>query len=122
MTVAVAVDKALYDEQGYIIVSGLIPSDNIDALREVCDRVIAKTRAGLWPHRRTVGKQFPPFDDSNSDSWGVQHVMHPDLGEPAFAEWYTSDPLINVSKELLQCDENELQMGEWLVGWLVRGF
>jgi hypothetical protein len=118
MTVAVAVDKALYDEQGYIIVSDLIPSDKLEALREVCDRVIAKTRSGLWPHRRTVGKQFPPFDDSNPDSWGVQHIMHPDLGEPAFAEWYTSDPLIHVSKELLQCNENELQMGEWLV----RGF
>lgn len=36
--------------------------------------------------------------------------MHPDLEEPTFAEWYTSDALINVSKELLQCNEDELQM------------
>jgi len=110
MTVAVAVDKALYDEQGYVIVSDLILPENLEVLRAACDRAIAKTRSGLWPHRRTVGKQFPPFDDSNPDSWGVQHVMHPDLAEPTFAEWYTSDPLINVSKELLQCNEGELQM------------
>lgn len=38
--------------------------------------------------------------------------MHPDMGEPAFARWYTSDPLIGAVKGLLDCDEDELQMGE----------
>lgn len=111
---AVVVDKALYDEQGYIIISNLIPPEKLEELRAACDRAITKTRSGLWPHRRTIGRQFPPFDDSNPDSWGVQHIMNPDLGEPVFAEWYTSDPLIGVSKELLQCGENELQMGKLL--------
>jgi hypothetical protein len=113
--VSASVDKALYDEQGYIIISDLIPPENIEALKAACERAIAKTRSGLWPHRRTVGKQFPPFDDSNPDSWGVQHIMHPDLGESVFVEWYTSDALTNVSKELLQCNENELQMGKSLI-------
>jgi len=108
----VAVDKALYDEQGYIIVSNLVPPEKMEALKAACERATAKTRSGLWPHRRTVGRQFPPFDDSNPDSWGVQHLMHPDLGEPAFTEWYTSDPLISVATGLLQCSEHELQMGE----------
>lgn len=104
------INKALYDEQGYIIVPNLIPPETFEALKEACDHAIAKTRTGSWPHRRTVGRQFPPFDDSNPDSWGIQHIMHPDLEEPTFAEWYTSDALINVSKELLQCNEDELQM------------
>ncbi|KAG1796384.1 uncharacterized protein HD556DRAFT_1441686 [Suillus plorans] len=105
-----AIDKAFYDEQGYIIIPNLIPPQTFEALEEACERVIAKTRSGSWPHRRTVGRQFPPFDDSNPDSWGVQHLMHPDLDEPAFTEWYTSDALINVATNLLQCNEDELQM------------
>lgn len=105
------INKALYDEQGYIVLPNLIPPETFEALKEACDHATAKTRAGSWPHRRTVGRQFPPFDDSNPDSWGVQHIMHPDLEEPIFADWYTSDALINVSMELLQCNEDELQMG-----------
>lgn len=59
-----------------------------------------------------VGSQFPPYDPDSPDSWGVQHVMHPDMGEPAFARWYTSDPLIEAAKGLLDCNEDKLQMGE----------
>lgn len=38
--------------------------------------------------------------------------MHPDLGEPAFAKWYTSDPLTEAVEGLLGCTEDELQMGK----------
>jgi len=103
--------KSTYNEQGYVVVPGLILPQDFRVLEDACDRVISKTRTGLWPHRRTVGKQFPPFDNDNPDSWGVQHVMHPDLNEPAFARWYTSEGLRNVSKELLACeDDSQLQM------------
>lgn len=103
--------KSLYDKQGYVVIPGLIPTDLDRPLREAAERVIAKTRSGAWLHRRTVGKQFPPFDDPNPDSWGVQHLMHPDLGEPIFAEWYTSGPLAQTICGLLDCEEDELQMG-----------
>jgi hypothetical protein len=58
---------------------------------------------------------FPPYGDEDADSWGVQHVMHPDLGQPAgiFAKWYTSNSLIDIVKSLLGCQENELQMGAY---------
>jgi len=94
------------------VVPGLIGPEGNRALEleEACERVIARTRAGLWPHRRTVGKQFPPYDDENPDSWGVQHIMHPDLGEPAFVQWYTSSELLAVVTELLGCKETDLQM------------
>ena len=103
--------KSLYDEQGYVIVPGLIPTELDKPLREATERVIARTRAGKWPYRRTVGKQFPPYDDDNPDSWGVQHLMHPDLGESIFAEWYTSGPLVQTVCSLLGCDEDKLQIG-----------
>lgn len=105
--------KTLYDEQGFVVVPGLIPSPSYETqLREACDRIVSLTREGKWSYRRTVGKQFPPFGDDNPDSWGVQHVMHPGLGEPVFAEWYTSQKLLDVVMELLECGEDNLEMGE----------
>jgi len=103
--------KATYNQQGYVVVPGLIDPECKPALEEASERIIARTRAGLWPHRRTVGKQFPPYGDENPDSWGVQHVMHPDLGEPAFVQWYTSSKLLAAVTELLGCKETDLQMG-----------
>ena len=104
--------KEKYDEQGFVVVPGLVPPEHLEALEAACERVIARTRSGEWPHRRTVGRQFPPYGDGDPDSWGVQHVMHPDLGEPAFARWYTSDALVRVVTELLGCQEDDLQMGK----------
>lgn len=105
--------KEQYDIYGYVIVPNLIPNLNtLTSLRNACSRVIAKTRKGEWTRRRTVGKQFPPYDADNPDSWGVQHVMHPHLGEREFVEWYGSDAVINTAVELLECREEDLQMGE----------
>lgn len=93
-----------------MIIPGLISSSELSALKEATDRVIRLTRSGKWPYRRTVGKQFPPFNAESPDSWGVQHVMHPDLGASEFVRWYTSDGIVNTAKELLACDEEDLQM------------
>lgn len=103
--------KETYERDGFVIVPDLIPADQRPALEAACARVVARTRAGDWSHRRTVGKQFPPFDNDNPDSWGVQHVMHPDLGEPIFAQWYAGDTVLRVVMELLGCAETDLQMG-----------
>ncbi|KAH8109091.1 hypothetical protein DFH11DRAFT_1861801 [Phellopilus nigrolimitatus] len=102
--------KETFDRSGFVIVDNLIPEGQFTELRDASARVVAKTRSGQWPHRRVVGKQFPPFDSDNLDSWGVQHVMHPDLSEPAFAKWYTCDELVGVMRELLDCEEEDLQM------------
>lgn len=103
-----------YLEQGYIIIPDFLSSSELAALRSATHRVVEKTRSGRWPYRRVWGKQFPPFDTDQEvpDVWGVQHVMHPDLGERAFATWYASRKLVNVAKGLLGCEEDELQMGE----------
>ncbi|XP_006456586.1 hypothetical protein AGABI2DRAFT_195652, partial [Agaricus bisporus var. bisporus H97] len=108
-----AIDKSIkqtYDELGYVVVPGLIPQEHWNDLDAACERVVQKTRTGTWSHRRTVGKQFPPFDNDNPDSWGVQHVMHPQLNEPAFGKWYTSEGLLDIVKELLGCSDEQLQL------------
>ncbi|THH05551.1 hypothetical protein EW145_g4714 [Phellinidium pouzarii] len=102
--------KDIFDRDGFVIVENLVPKNQVVDLQEACARVVAKTRAGQWPHRRVVGKQFPPYDSDYPDSWGVQHLMHPDLSEPAFAKWYASDVLAGAVRALLDCGEENLQM------------
>ncbi|KAF8750093.1 Phytanoyl-CoA dioxygenase (PhyH) [Rhizoctonia solani] len=102
--------KDAYARDGYVFISGLIDENELPAFREACDRVVAKTRAGEWPHRRIVGKQFPPFVGDEPDSWGVQHIMHPDLHEPIFVRWYGSEALVGAATSLLGCKEEDVQM------------
>lgn len=105
--------KKQYDEQGFVVVQDLIAASEFASLQDACARVVGKTRQAQWMHRRTVGQQFPPFDEKEDvDVWGVQHVMHPELGESAFLKWYTSDNLVQVVAELLGCKEGDLQMGK----------
>ncbi|KAF7322076.1 hypothetical protein MKEN_00730700 [Mycena kentingensis (nom. inval.)] len=104
--------KARFEADGFVVVPGLVPTGSMQPLQIACADVVARTRAGEWPHRRTVGKQFPPYGDADPDSWGVQHVMHPALGEAqkAFTKWYTSDEVVGAVRTLLGCAEEELQM------------
>jgi hypothetical protein len=45
---------------------------------------------------------------------GLQHIMHPDLREPAFMDIYGDQQFLEVCKALLGCDSDCLQLGEWL--------
>ena len=102
--------KEQYDTHGYVIIPGLLtPSEHADLLAAT-DRAVARTRSGSWPHARVVGKQFPPYGVGD-DIWGVQHAMHPALGEPVFARWYVGDAVRGAAKMLLGCQDGELQMG-----------
>ncbi|KZS95274.1 hypothetical protein SISNIDRAFT_452631 [Sistotremastrum niveocremeum HHB9708] len=101
--------KARYLEDGYVILRNLVSEQEMKDLTEACTRAEVLVREAGWPFRRSVGKQFPPYSDE-PDSWGIQHVMHPALGEPAFARWYSSDAICDVAKELLGCSEEDLQM------------
>jgi hypothetical protein len=102
--------KEHYDIHGYVIIPGLLtPSEHADLLAAT-DRAVARTRSGSWPHARVVGKQFPPYGVGD-DIWGVQHAMHPALGEPSFARWYAGDAVRGAARMLLGCQDEELQMG-----------
>ncbi|KAH9009429.1 hypothetical protein EDB83DRAFT_2453821 [Lactarius deliciosus] len=101
--------KEHYDTHGYVIVRGLVmPSEHADLLAAT-DRATAQTRSGSWTHARIVGKQFPPYG-AGDDVWGVQHAMHPALGEPAFARWYAGDAMRGAAQMLLGCQDDHLQM------------
>ena len=114
--------KQAFDADGFVIVPDLVTPAELAALRAACDVVVGLTRSGAWTLRRTVGKQFPPYGDDNPDSWGVQMLMHPGLGEQArvFADWYTGDRLTNAVQELLECSRDDLQMGKCIIFGLCR--
>ncbi|KAH8551490.1 hypothetical protein BGW37DRAFT_537989 [Umbelopsis sp. PMI_123] len=94
---------------GFVIIDNLIKPELLGPLREAAERAIKKARAGEWKERRFVGTPFPPWDQG-TDVWGVQHLLHPDLGESIFAEWYGSEEMINAVCELLEVKPDELQL------------
>ncbi|KAI0262042.1 hypothetical protein BC834DRAFT_406720 [Gloeopeniophorella convolvens] len=101
--------KQRYDTDGFVVIPGLVsPQEHTDLLAAT-ERTTARTRTGTWPHARVVGKQFPPYG-AGSDVWGVQHAMHPALGEPAFARWYAGAAVRDAARGLLGCGDGELQM------------
>ena len=98
-----------------IKVQGLLDEPWLSELREACNRVLERARAGpddpkRWKYVRAVGKQFPPFPPDRDDIWGVQHLMHPDLQEPIFLEWYTSPKLLATVSEIIGAEEDDLQL------------
>ncbi|KAL0090030.1 hypothetical protein J3Q64DRAFT_1727998 [Phycomyces blakesleeanus] len=104
----VPIQEAL-KRDGYVIVDGLIDPELMIRLKEACDRVVAKARAGDWKYRRLVGTQFPPWTEG-TDVWGVQHLIHPELNEPVFLEWYGSTKLLQSVCELLGAKKEDLQL------------
>ncbi|KAK7001270.1 hypothetical protein R3P38DRAFT_3047917 [Favolaschia claudopus] len=90
--------KAKYEEQGFVVIPNLITPENFQSLERACADVVSRTREGSWPYRRTVGKQFPPYDSKDPDSWGL------------FSQWYCSTPVVNAVQTLLGCQEDQLQM------------
>ncbi|EAW14443.1 phytanoyl-CoA dioxygenase family protein [Aspergillus clavatus NRRL 1] len=92
---------------GFVVVPSLLTPDEITHLRTVAANATTLTRAGTWPHFRTVPKQFPPWPTtppppSEGGIWGVQHLLHPRMPHRTdFARFYFSDKLLAVAEELL---------------------
>ena len=94
---------------GYVLIPSLLKPSQLETLRTASANITSLTRAGKWPFFRTVPKQFPPWPQNQAPPpaeeggiWGVQHLLHPEMpGRNAFAEFYFSDNVINVIRELL---------------------
>jgi hypothetical protein len=84
-----------FEQEGYVLIDEAVEPHLLEPLWAAADRVTWKARSGAWPDRRTVG------DD---DIWGINHLMHPDLGEPVFAQYLASDPVLTVAEALLGTD------------------
>lgn len=113
-----------YHSDGYIILDGILSSDpaspmHIDTLRRCAETATQLTRQGFWQHRRVVGNAFPPFTKDNRDSWGVQHIMNPQLdalapADPSlsstFQQFYADPLLLDIASLLIGASVTEMQM------------
>ncbi|KAM5375849.1 hypothetical protein ACJZ2D_005771 [Fusarium nematophilum] len=110
------------DRDGFVVIRAIVDRGKLDALRAASAEATELARRGGWPHVRTVGKQFPPWDASQAREhgiWGVQHLMNPELpGHELFTELYFSDAVLAIVKQLLQCEDEHLVME--LFNMLVR--
>lgn len=105
------------ERDGFVVIRSALKSQEIEELRASCQQVTALARAGKWPNVRTLPKQFPPWNveeghnPAESGIWGVQGLMHPSmLDHELFTATYFSDTLINPTKELLGCGDDDLVM------------
>ncbi|CEJ91070.1 Putative Phytanoyl-CoA dioxygenase [[Torrubiella] hemipterigena] len=108
------------ERDGFIVVKSIVSPEKLAILREASKKVEALGRAGEWPHIRTVGKQFPPWEfNPEKGIWGVQHMMNPDMpGHDLFTELYFSEAILSIVKDLLECEDEQLVME--LFNMLVR--
>ncbi|KAK3332168.1 hypothetical protein B0T19DRAFT_456738 [Cercophora scortea] len=100
--------STLLKKDGFIIIPSLLTPSELTTLRAAASKLTALSRAGAWPHIRTVGKQFPPWPSSPSPSgiWGIQHLLHPSLPLPqadrqAFQNLYFSPRILSIASQLL---------------------
>ncbi|KAF3911019.1 hypothetical protein AA313_de0202620 [Arthrobotrys entomopaga] len=93
----VQVDLAGFERDGFVIIDDVLPPALFEAAKQACEEAVEKGRKGEWPHRRIVGKAFPPWPAAGPDIWGIQHLMHPDLGLPLFKQIYTNPKLLSTA-------------------------
>ncbi|KAK7753633.1 hypothetical protein SLS62_004491 [Diatrype stigma] len=102
---------------GFVVIRSLLPAPQVAPLRAAAAHAAALARSGGWPHVRTVGKQFPPWDPAEAATrgiWGVQglndpalHALLPDPRDRgALLRAYFGDEVLGVAAELMACDPN----------------
>lgn len=110
------------NRDGFVVIKTIVDQERLGLLRRASTDAADLARRGGWPHVRTVGKQFPPWDHNDARDhgiWGVQHLMNPDLaGHDLFTELYFSEEILGIVKQLLRCEDEHLIME--LFNMLVR--
>ncbi|KAI9672134.1 MAG: hypothetical protein M1831_001947 [Alyxoria varia] len=104
--------RILHDLQtlGYTVIPRALSPSQVSHIHAVATNATDGARAGMWPHVRTLPKEFPPWpqtkegasSETEPEIWGVQHLMHPDLpGHEEFAKVYFGDEVLGPVKEIL---------------------
>ena len=112
--------RASLARDGFVRIPQAFSPEEVHTFQEACKRTVDITRAGKWPHFRSLPKQFPPWNEDVSQGiWGVQHLLHPDIPEKEiFEKSYFGDTMVNAVTALLQCSRDDLVME--LYNMLVR--
>ena len=92
--------KEFYETQGYFITEDAVDPDMFEPLLEATRRVKQKVRAGevdVFTHWMAPG-----------EPWAIRGLFAPEMGEPIFAEYLMSDPVMGYVEPFLG---SELQLG-----------
>ncbi|KXH37046.1 phytanoyl-CoA dioxygenase [Colletotrichum simmondsii] len=114
MTASSLLDRLNRD--GFVVIPSILTETQLKDLRSATQNATELARAGKWPNVRTLPKQFPPWPVATPEAppdgiWGVQGMMHPDMpNNAAFIKTYFSDAVIEPTKQLLQCTDDDLVM------------
>lgn len=112
------------EKNGYVVIPAILtpsnPNPHLDLTRLLTTTTKATqlARTGVWPHFRTVPKQFPPWPSTppppeEGGIWGVQHLLHPDMpGRDAFAGVYFSEPILSTVEDILSSHAHFSKDGE----------
>lgn len=106
-----------YRTRGYFVVEDAVAPDMLALLLQAARRVKQKVRSGevdLFTHRTPEG-----------DAWAVRGLLAPEFGEPVFADYLMSDPVMKYVAPFLG---SELRLGgvllfttphtaDWSGGW-----
>jgi hypothetical protein len=101
------------ERDGFVVLPAAdFPNLDLPALRLAAAELAALAREGQWPYIRTLPKQFPPWpSDPSNGIWGVQHLLHPsNRSSLTFAKSYFDADLVEVVRQLIGCQEDELVM------------
>ncbi|EGS19825.1 uncharacterized protein CTHT_0043100 [Thermochaetoides thermophila DSM 1495] len=107
--------------KGYTLLPSLLSPSQLLALRAAASKLTTLARQGKWPHVRTLGKQFPPWDSAlvargERGIWGVQHLLHPELPlsqeeeRGVFVGVYFDSRVLGVVQEVTGAQEGDLVM------------
>ncbi|EME43517.1 hypothetical protein DOTSEDRAFT_89350 [Dothistroma septosporum NZE10] len=104
--------RAALARDGFVRIPAAFSPQDVYTFREACWRTVEITRAGQWPHFRSLPKQFPPWNDDVSQGiWGVQNMLHPQMPDKeTFQKSYFGDAVVNPLTALLQCSRDDLVM------------
>ena len=92
----------LFRDQGYLVVDDMVEPAVLDELEAAARRIRDKIRSGEVDIKTAFGDKREP-----SVIWGL---LAPEYGEPAFAEYLASDPLLDYAKGI---QGEELRLG-WI--------
>jgi ectoine hydroxylase-related dioxygenase (phytanoyl-CoA dioxygenase family) len=83
----------LFERAGYFVRHGVLAGAALQACREAAQRVVEKGRAGLYAEVRWS-------DEARDDFWGVNHILHPTVREPALLEALANPQVQSVIEDM----------------------
>ena len=101
-----------YRELGYFIAADAVSPHLLGEMQAAARRLRDRIRGGSLRHGYHQRSPGASADDGDWQAWSVRGVYTPEFGEPCFGQWQASDELRRYTTALLDCDEDEIVLGD----------